>query len=210
MSDSSLIGVGQVYASYIEEDLGVEVELHDLWRGGFRAVDLLYRLQNWEDWRAIVSEAEVVVYFGNPLGSATGDWQCIDPEYSVRDCSPETFEGYRVTLEAIAAEILDLRDGSPTILRATDFYSPINSQWREASIFSECMQCFVNMNEAVHQAAGAKNVPVASVFTAFNGPDHDEDPREIGYIGSDGIHTNAAGQEVIAGLLRALGYEPIY
>ena len=49
MSDSSLIGVGQVYASYIEEDLSVEVELHDLWRGGFRAVDLLYRLQNWED-----------------------------------------------------------------------------------------------------------------------------------------------------------------
>jgi hypothetical protein len=35
----------------------------------------------------------------------------------------------------------------------------------------------------------------------------DEDPRDKGHIGSDGIHTTAAGATVMANLLRELGYE---
>jgi lysophospholipase L1-like esterase len=45
------------------------------------------------------------------------------------------------------------------------------------------------------------------VYDAFNGPNHDQDPRDKGYIGSDGMHTNETGQDIIADLLRELGYE---
>jgi hypothetical protein len=45
---------------------------------------------------------------------------------------------------------------------------------------------------------------VVPVYTAFNGPDGEDDPEA--YL-DDGIHTNAAGDAIIADLLRGLGYE---
>jgi len=47
------------------------------------------------------------------------------------------------------------------------------------------------------------------VYDAFNGPNHDEDPREKGYIGPDGEHTNEEGRKIIAKLFHELGYEPV-
>jgi lysophospholipase L1-like esterase len=64
-------------------------------------------------------------------------------------------------------------------------------------------------NSIVQQAADGFNIPTVSVFDAFNGPDHDEDPREKGYIGPDGVHTSVEGRQLIADLLSEAGYEPI-
>jgi len=61
----------------------------------------------------------------------------------------------------------------------------------------------------VREAAEAFNVPLISVYDAFNGTDHNEDPREKGYIGSDGEHASDRGQQVIADLLSEAGYKPI-
>jgi len=209
LSDSSLIGVGEHYATYIEEDLNVSVKLHDEWQGSLSAKTLLKQLQNEAGLRRTVRDAEVAVYFGNPVGTAAGDWDCVPRANYVKDCSLETFAEYQATLEAVVEEILALRDGAPTIIRATDFYVPVLQQWRDAGLEIACTQCLENMNEAVHQAATAHNVPVVYVYDAFNGPNHDEDPRDKGYIGTDGMHTSDLGQQVIAGLLRGLGYEHV-
>lgn len=207
--DSSLWGVGKYYAAYIEEDLNKTVRLHDMWEGNLSAVALLEKLRENEKVQETVREAEIVVYFGNPEGSMTGDWQCIEPPYSVTDCSPDTFMGYRDTMKAIVDEIFALREGKPTAIRATDFYVPILSLWREAAIEEACTICLENFNEAVHQAAQTKNVPIANVYDAFNGSAHDEDSREKGYIGTDGFHATDLGRITIATLLRELGYEPV-
>lgn len=209
LSDSSLLGVGKYYAAYIEEDLNATVNLHDEWQGSLSAKTLLKQLQKEERLRRILRDSEVVVYFGNPVGSATGDWSCVPRANYVKDCSPETFSEYQATLEAIVEEILALRDGAPTIIRATDFYVPVLTQWREAGLEVECTRCIENMVAAVHEAAAAQNIPVARVYDALNGPNHDVDPRDMGYIGADGIHTSDLGQQVIASLLRELGYEPV-
>jgi lysophospholipase L1-like esterase len=95
------------------------------------------------------------------------------------------------------------------IVRAFDAYNPLYSVWREHGVYNECMRCWENYNETIHQAAAAHNVPIAHVYDAFNGSNHDEDPREKGYIGYDGIHTSDQGKQVIADLLRDLGYEPV-
>jgi hypothetical protein len=209
MSDSTLIGVGRRYAAFIQEDLGVQVELHDLWRGDLSAAALLDNLRNDEKWRSAAAGAEVIVYFGNPIGTATGDWHCVSRPYAVTDCSPETFTAYQAALEAVAEEILGLRAGAPTLLRATDFYVPVLSLWREAGVAADCTGCIETMNAAVHAAAAAHGVPVAHVYDAFNGPNHDQDARDLGYIGADGVHTSDLGKDVIAGLLRDLGYAPV-
>jgi hypothetical protein len=64
-------------------------------------------------------------------------------------------------------------------------------------------------SETIHETATEYGVLTASMYDAFNGVDHDEDPRAKGYIGSDGQHTLPAGQVAQVETLDALGYEPI-
>ena len=42
---------------------------------------------------------------------------------------------------------------------------------------------------------------------SHGGPNRDEDPRARGPIDPDGMHTSDAGQQLIADLLRDLGYK---
>jgi len=48
----------------------------------------------------------------------------------------------------------------------------------------------------------------ARVYLAFNGPNGDIDPSDLGLLAFDGLHPNGRGHRRIAGLLRALGYSP--
>jgi len=209
LSDSTLWGVGKYYAAYIEEDMNVTVNLHDEMRGGLSAYSLFELLQKNKRVRALIQDAEVVVYYGNPEGTATGDWDCVPLATYVNDCSQETFAEYQAKLEAIVEEILALRNGAPTIIRATETYIPILQQWQEAGLEVACTQCIENMNQAVRQAAAAYNIPVADIYDTFNGLDHYEDPIDKGYIIEGGQYPNDQGRQVIAGLLRDLGYEPV-
>ncbi len=204
---------GEYYSIYIEEDLGVKVTVHDETVGSQTAYGLLKKLRELKRLRELVSEAEIVTFQGSPTQSISEthpfDYDCVFGwEFYVVNCSLITFEKYIADLEAIIEEILLLRDGSPTIIRVMDYYCPTYSQFKEQGIYEECRQCWENTNIAIHQAAIAHNIPVASLYDAFNGPNHDEDPRDKGYLLLDG-HTNEEGQKVIARLFRELGYEPV-
>jgi hypothetical protein len=212
--DSSAFGFGVYYAAYIEEDLGVKVRVHERAVGGQTVWGLLSILCDDEEIRELVSEAEVVTFIGNPRESISEtnpwDFECAEASGCyVINCSLVTFEKYIADIEAIIEEILSLRDGSPTIIRAMDCYYP-NVRWhKEYGVYEECKQCIDNTNIAIHQAAAAHNIPVARVYDAFNGPDHDEDPNDKGYLSPDGIHTSEEGKKIIAILFRELGYEPV-
>jgi len=134
---------------------------------------------------------------------------CIRLDQPPDDCTFRLYEPYVENLKAVYEEILTLRNGKPTIIRAVDFYNPLISLHRENNMETECTHCFETFNTAVRKAAEAFNVPLISVYDAFNGIDHNEDPREKRYIGSDGEHTTDKGQQVIADLLSEAGYEPI-
>ena len=224
--DSTTWGFPKYYASYMEKDLGVKVTIHNKAVGGQSVIDILRRLRKDESLRKLVSEAEVVTLSGNPNLSPgdtpeslenylkwkeqpSWDKDCKKFYRPPGDCSPETFESYIENIKAIIEEILSLRNGMPTIIRAMDYYVPMYSEWKNHGIEKECTCCWENFNNAIHQAAAAYNVPVAWVYDAFNGPNHDEDPREKGYIADDGRHTREAGQKVIADLMRELGYDPV-
>ena len=206
-------GIGKYYAAYIEEDLGVKVTVHDETAGVQTAHGLLWEIRELERLRELVSEAEVVAFNCNPRRSISEtnpfDYECmIGWEFYVVNCSLETFDKYISDLEAIIEEILLLRGGSPTILRVMDYYCAGYDAFKEQGIYEECWQCWDNTNIAIHQAAAAYNVPVARVYDAFNGPNHDEDPFDKGYLIIDG-HPNEEGQKVIANLFRELGYDPV-
>jgi len=112
-------------------------------------------------------------------------------------------------MKAIWAKILELRAGQPTILRATDIYNPLVSPWNEHDVFEACTVCWGNMSNAARLAAEAYDIPFLSRYDAFNGVNHNEDPREKGYIRSDGEHPSTLAGQYTADLLSQMGYEPV-
>lgn len=224
ISDSTGWGVADKFAENIERDTSKKVQTHNYAIGDLSALQVLKALQTepesldngtFKSLQASVSEAEVIVFFANPRGDPSeggvegGLENCIRLEPPPYDCTLELYEPYIEILKAVYKEILALRNGKPTIIRAVDFYNPLISIHRERNMENECTQCFEIFNKAVRQAADTFNVPLISVYNAFNGSNHDENPRDKGYIRDDGIHASDKGRQVIANLLSDAGYEPI-
>ncbi len=222
ISDSTGWGVPDKFADNIERDTGKTVRIHAYTVGGLSALRVLQSLQSDPeslydiDMQADIAEAEVIVFFANEQGDPSkggvqgGISRCmfyssIPPE----DCTLQLYEPYIENLKAIYEEILALRNGKPTIIRTLDLYNPLISEHRKRNTEIECTQCWEIYNTAIRQAADAFNIPLVSVYDVFNGLNHDEDPREKEYIGTDGEHTSKQGQQVIADLLSEAGYEPV-
>jgi hypothetical protein len=223
IGDSSLWRVGKPYATLIEEHEGVDVELADFTIGGLSAGKVLEVLrtgkspiERLEELPAAVQDAEVIVIFVNPIESLDPENplkldRCFNPNLSTPQilCSPATYEQWTLDLESIWEEIFRLRAGKETILRAVDTYNPLVSPWSKNGVFEACTECWVNMSFAVRQAAEAYNIPFLSRLDALNGPGHSEDPREKGYILSDGEHLSVLGGKFTAELLSQMGYQPV-
>jgi len=194
-----------LHAAYIEANLGVVVTSRTWIRGGLPAQSILDAM-GWDtELEELVRTAEVITVFGNPEGLETEERDCIDTPRRPVDCSPDVLEPYVEGLVAIYDRIYELGEGKPIIIRAAESYLPLHTKLRRWGIHAECTACFENYNEAIHEAAGERNVPVAGIFEAFNGPGNDLDAWEMGLIGDDLAHTTEAGQDLIAQQFRQLG-----
>ena len=218
ISDSSGWNVAEAFAAQIEQNLNVDVVVHDFATSELSAAEALQALHGenprpgdgkLDNWPEIIKNAEVIVFYANPTNTATGVWDCMVFDTPPVDCSPETFDGYVDTLDQIYKEIFRLRNGAPTIIRAFDAYMPWIEMWNRWGLETECGVCWQNYNDAIHRAAEMNNVPIANVYDAFNGSEHNDDPVEKGLIRSDGTHTSEAGVKIIVQLLQDLGYEPV-
>jgi len=219
IGDSSLWKLADAFAAQIEADLGIQVEARDFTIGNLSAGSVLEvlrggvtsnaRLERLPD---ALREADVVVMFVNPEDS-------VDPKNPMEfgacfmyqapsNCEPETFNRYVSDLKGIWTQIMKLRRGKETILRAVDLYNPLVAGWQEKGVFTACTECWENLSQAVRTAAEAKNIPFLSRLDAFNGPDHSEDPRQKGYIVEDGEHPSDLAAAYTSELLAAMGYEP--
>ncbi len=220
IGDSSLWGVAEPYAKLIEQDRKIKVNLHDDWQGGLSIRSILKALQGdfehsskREKWPQLIRDAEVLVLFGNPQESldaelAGAGWACIDS----RDPGEVTFttEGfapYKADLVEVYDEIARLREGRPLILRATGIYLPTISVWRDKGIEGECGAFWEGITAAARQAAEERGVQFVDTYAAFNGPDHDQDPRTQGHMKDDGEHLSEAGAQFYAKLLQQSGYD---
>jgi hypothetical protein len=214
-SDSTGWGVADLWAERLAEELGVEVRVHDYAAGNLSAG----LIRTWIETegsvhRESVAEAEVIVIFGNPIGSgATSDiGTCVSTSTAPRDPPQHYTAGdflpYRDVLVSIWETVFDLRKGQPTIFRAIDMYNPVIADHREAGIEAECIAAWEAFSQTIREAAAEFGVPTASMFDAFNGPNHDEDPREKGFIGSDKQHTTDQGKAAMVEVLHGLGYDP--
>ena len=223
IGDSSMWELGDAFAAQINKDVGVQVELENLTNVG-SAREILrvlkggessnFRLSRLPD---VLAEAAVVVMvmIPNPSESIVDEHpmeldRCFHSDTSIPlYCNPIVFEQWTADLEAIWGEVFKLRNGKPAILRATDLYNPLVSPWNENDIFEECTECWENISEANRLAAEIYKIPFLSRLDAFNGPDRTIDPREQGYIVSDGEHPSELMAQYTAELLSQLGYDPV-
>jgi hypothetical protein len=87
-SDSTGFGVADLWAERIEQELGVEVRVHDFSSGGLSA-NLVHMSIDYEDSerRALLSDAEVVLVFGNPVdsGYTADEATCVSTSTTPRD-----------------------------------------------------------------------------------------------------------------------------
>lgn len=217
ISDSTGWGAADIYAGYIEEDADVEVVVHDFAMPVLSAGEVLGALRR-EDGASYkvaqladaVAEAEVVVFYANPIDSMSDEFpddsNCMMGSLYVNSCPPESYDLYRQHLGQIYDQIVALRGNQPIIVHAYDSYQ-FPRRWAEGDVLEECQACWGAYTQAIHDAAAAHGIPIAHVYDAFTGPDHESDPRDTGLIGGDGQHTTEAGAELIASLVRDLGYE---
>ena len=221
IGDSSLWELGEAYASQIEKDVGVDVALHDFALPALSAGEVLWTLQpggvparsELEQLAAALKDAEVVVMFVNPINSVDPanplDLEGCFMSSTPGPCGPASFEKWTTDLKAIWAEIFKLRNDKATILRATDLYNPLVVPWEERGVFEACTECWENMSDAGHSAAQAYGIPFLSRLDAFNGSNHDEDPRQRGFIIGDGEHPSVLAAQFTAELLSQMGYQPV-
>jgi hypothetical protein len=222
--------VADEYAARIERDLGVQVEVHDLWGDELNARTILNALRGGPGWMSVekfiivdpvpyIEQAEVIVVYGNLLGSVSAelplDWSCANSLETDQDCQEtiscgeETLALFEADLDGIFEEIFAIRGGKPVILRTVDWYIPWGplETWRACGQEKICMQCYLKWSDAIHRVADEYGVPVAGLMKAFSGPDLSlEMPRE--FIRDD-VHPSDEGAAAIADVLANLGYEPV-
>jgi len=193
--DSSSVPADML-AQRIEERLGVEVRIHDFWGAGTggAAVNVLDAIQSDDQVREAIAGAEFISLEMNPGGTTTGD---------------ALFSEYADLWRQVYDEIFGLRAGQPTVIRVTDVYVAVLAGWKAAGIEEQCTAGWEAFSGTIKLVADEYGVPMASVYDAFNGPNHDEDPVDKGYIGEDGQHPSEEGRSVYVDLIDALGYDPI-
>lgn len=205
-----------MYAQRAGEALGVEVRVHDMTSGGLSAAAIRERLDLSYYADPFVG-AEIVVVFGNPRDSGVelpqpDIEQCVST--ASYDRTPparshaEAWRPYREVLGSVFDRIWELREGKPTVFLAVDMYTPSLGPWAEAGILQECLREWTTFSEQVRAAAETHGVRMVSIFDALNGPEHDRDLVELGWVRSDGEHLNAEGAARVADALRAVGFEP--
>lgn len=222
-------GVTAAYAPLASEALDREIRIQDDYIGGL--AEILRRIRT--DLADEVAEAEMILLYGHPGGldydlplpNINACFDAVDgvehPEEYEGDWVPgeewdeipvvptvEDWQPLRDVLDQIYDEIWKLRDGQPTIVRAYDIYNGAGvSAWTEVGIEEECTANWEVQTQVVREAAEANGAGFVSLYGIFNGPNHDEEPREKGWIAEDGFHANEKGNQVIAEALAAIGFE---
>ena len=205
------------------EDLGVAVRVRDKWEGDLTAIAVYQRLHTpGHPWIRLIRNAEVIFVTGNAYGSATSKGgNCVTTGCQrPTDLGPKPLRPYVATLKAIYKRIFEIRRGKPVIMRTANWYAPAiwhapahplypHVSWDQCGITAPCTKQLEQFAAAITRAAAAYRVPVADVYTAFNGAGHREDPVDKGYIQEDGIHVSDAGRAVFAETLADLGYKPV-
>jgi lysophospholipase L1-like esterase len=205
----------EAYAAYLEEDLGVEVEIQNLAVGGETTKSLLANVQKYPWYREPIQEAKVIL-----ISVGGGDLPHMEKRFfggddcggaDNQDCLRQQLEESQAEWDALLDEISSLAHPSETIIRPIiagilEYYARAYSD-RPADV--DVYNSFVvTLYEHMARSCAERGIPVLDLYALYDGPNADPSLPEIAGRG-DGVHVNDEGDAVIADLLRELGYDPV-
>lgn len=212
----SMPGVMYAYRNILEEDLGVEVETRDHTVGLQTTYDFVAQLQSNDRLRTDLAQADVILFlipnqeWKEPCYTIMGE-DGRDPADCGGDdglaCLRAVAASYNAMTELVFAELTALADPSETVIRVMDYYVFTAGEDDEAAV-EALGPLWRESQEYVEMAAARYGIPVAQVFDEFMSPDGEGIPEQKGLVTADGVHVSAEGSEVIAEIIRELGYEP--
>ncbi len=219
LGDSNPYGFGvarpyaKIFADYIAEDLGIEVQLHN-WASvdGETSHSLLNRLRTDERLQQDIRDAELITIdvgwneFG-PAATAFTKQKCGKTDHKA--CLQKMVQTYHQNLDAILNQIDDLHpDNSKVLIRTVDLYMgfcDFINYFSDAANFQGLKPFVDEFNADVDEATRAHHGQIVDLSLVFNGLDGTQNPAA--YLQGDQCHLNLKGHQKVADMLRELGYE---
>jgi len=206
----------QGYAEYIEQDLGVDVVVHNWATNSTRTVaEWAEQVRNNDELRDNLRNAEVITIW---LG-----WHDVIPNIGVPrggpcyprtqevdvDCLAKVTTQMETAFEELLSEVASLASPTETLIRIADVGIPpvFVAGWKEDGTFDALQRhAYEVWREYIVQAAGRHGVYVVNTYEVLNGPNGDQE-MSPDYVQSDGLHLNEQGHRLLADRHRQVGYE---
>jgi hypothetical protein len=133
------------------------------------------------------------------------DWSKITPQ-----CAVSSAAEYRPQYDELFDTIATWRQGQPTLLRTINKYNDWNG-WEDAHLTPDQVQRTVFMhdswNRMLCESAERHHFACADIYHAFNGQDGEKPSGDL--LAADYTHPSDEGNERIARVLIAQGFEPL-
>lgn len=203
----------ETYASFIEEDLGVNVTYYDKTINSAHSDTVLERIRTDNELRALLANAEVTT-----IGAVFSEWETPVMTYATggdcggadnQDCLREALSGTVERTEAIFDELVALRGPDEALISTFKIGTWLVELFCEWG--SECWRVlagyFVELFDSIERIAEERRVRVVNALEALHAPGVYEAPMNQSYLVSDRVHLSEEGSAIVANLLRDLGYE---
>lgn len=224
LGDSETTGSGdptgrgwvEYYAERIRAGTGREVNVTNLARNGTRSLDLVMAVQQAADVRNAIAAADIVVLGIGGADANVGDSLLEAGTCAGTDCYDPSIAAYGANIDAIAAEIVNLRGGRPTVLRAITQPNALTGAEAVIPPFLVPVATEVGahvargFNAATCAAMNAHGGACVDVLAAINGPDGTADGYKAGFMNIvDCCYPSERGHRLIADLLYKTGLAPL-
>jgi lysophospholipase L1-like esterase len=205
----------QVYAGYIEDDLGVDVTVHSWATNKTLAVaDWVDAIRRTEGLQRDLRDANVITMW---LG-----WHDVIPRLSIGRGSPSRERPYGVDVgsldevtspmkeafDSLLSHIVSLATPDETLILVADVGIPalFVERWKVDGTFDVLKQhAYEAWRDYLVQAASRHGVHVVRTYEVINGPSGDQ-PLPSEYWQPDRLHFSEQGHRLIADLHREVGY----
>ena len=199
------------YAEFIEQDLGVQVEVHNFAKNSQTVTLLLHYLINDQELRAAIMEAEVItIYTGfNDLTIPLEKYrreECGGDDNL--DCIREEVLKINSDYDSIFSEIQKLSGSQDTLIRIANYHIPVVASWQYKGWFDILLgPAYNDWRNHLEQISEDYGFSIIDTYHALNGPAGDQPFDDSIVLSDDRTHMNDEGQMIIAQLHREAGYE---
>ncbi len=208
------------YADLVAAGSGREVIVDNRAQDGLTSSGLLAAVESSADLRDAIARADIIVFGIGGADVNAGDDALVaglaSGSCKGTACYDSAISEFASNLDAIAAEIVDIRAGKPTVLRAITQPNVLTGAEDVIPPFLKDIATEVGVyvargfNKAICDAMTAHDGACIDVLTAINGPDGEADGYKAGLLNlPDCCYPNEKGHRLMADLLYATGLAPL-